>query len=726
MERPIQKLLIANRGEIACRIMRTCEELGIRTVAVYSEADRRALHVETADEAVFIGQPEARFSYLDGTKVIDAAKRTGADAIHPGYGFLSENAAFAEAVIDAGLVWVGPHPKAMRDMGSKTYARRLAKELGVPVVPGYDGDDQTQKALTKEAKAIGFPLMIKASAGGGGKGIRIVRDEKQFPAALKLAKQEAQSAFGDDRVIVERYVEEPRHVEVQVMGDKHGNLVHMFTRDCSVQRRHQKLIEEAPAPNLLDDVREAMHEAALTLARAIEYDNAGTVEFLYDTNTQNFYFLEMNTRLQVEHPVTEEITGLDLVELQLVAAWGGELSVPQRDGPGDRELLRDFLDVDDDEAAALFEALGDSEPDTYVLEQDDIEQSGVAIEVRLCAEIPEEDFRPSSGEIVSAREPFVFDVNPARIDTGVRSGGTVSPYYDSLLMKVIAYGPNRDEAVRQLVDELEERFVIGIPTNQNYLRDVVAHDAFAAGDVTTHFIERYMAGWQPHAIDTEFFCVAAAAAYAVDIENWRFHAVDNLASPWETLGSWRLLQYAGVPGWSRLVLERDGKRYTTEFHGRAGQYEVTFDGVAHSIRIDLSPLGARSDAQDRIEIDGISRRFGYVVRDDTISIAAGGEQAQFRIVPRSEQYVSDAHASAGSLNDVIAPYPGLITEVLVKPGDTVEAGDALVVMEAMKMIQHLSAQAGGVIKSVYCQAQQTVDAGALLVEFEKELTTDER
>ena len=354
--RSIQKLLIANRGEIACRIVRTCEEMGIRTVAVYSEVDRHALHVESADEGFLLGPAEASKSYLNQERILEAARITGADAIHPGYGFLSENADFAQAVIDAGLVWVGPHPRAIREMGSKIHARRLAAKLDIPVVPGYDGDAQGLKKLQGEAAKIGYPLMIKASAGGGGKGIRIVNEAADFAKALDLAKKEAMAAFGDDKVILERYIAEPRHIEVQIMGDKHGNVLHFFTRDCSIQRRHQKLIEEAPAPNLPDTVREELHDAAVRIAKAIDYDNAGTVEFLYDRDAEKFYFLEVNARLQVEHPVTEEITGHDLVEIQIQSGSGNKLAMAQSE----------------------------------------ITSTGHAIEARINAENPSNEFRPAN------------------------------------------------------------------------------------------------------------------------------------------------------------------------------------------------------------------------------------------------------------------------------------------------------------------------------------------
>ena len=444
----IKSLLIANRGEIACRIMATCRDMGIRTIAVYSDADARAKHVREADEAVHIGPASAADSYLRGDRILGAAKATGADAIHPGYGFLSENAEFAEDVRNAGLIWVGPPPSAIRAMGLKDEAKRLAEEAGVPVLPGYRGEAQDLKTLTSAAKDVGYPLLIKAIAGGGGRGIRLVAKASALKDELESAVREAEAAFGDGRVMLEKLVEQPRHIEVQVFGDAHGNVVHLFERDCSLQRRRQKVLEEAPAPGMPDDVRAAMTDAAVKLAKAVKYEGAGTVEFIVDGSRQlsvdSFWFLEMNTRLQVEHPVTEMVTGTDLVEWQLHVAGGGELP----------------------------------------LAQDEITLSGHAIEARICAEDPSEGFRPGAGLILEFGLLEPVDGEIIRWDTGFETGDRVPSAYDSMIAKLIVSGDDRDEAVDRLIDTLAHTQLVGVPSNAGFLRRCAMSDAFL--DATHH------------------------------------------------------------------------------------------------------------------------------------------------------------------------------------------------------------------------------------------------
>lgn len=465
---PITKLLIANRGEIAVRIIRTCRRLGIASVAVYSEADTGALHMRLADEAVCIGPPSAQESYLHGERIIAAARRTGCDAIHPGYGFLAENADFAQAVADAGLIFVGPAPDAIRRMGSKIEARAIAQQAGVPVAPGFEIENEEFRIeKTKPSvlhsqfsilNSIGFPLLIKASAGGGGRGMRLVTSMDEFGAALESARREALKAFGDDRVYVEKWIAHSRHIEVQVLGDVHGNLVHLFERECSIQRRHQKIIEESPSPFLDDDLRERMGRMAVALARAVNYTNAGTVEFIVDPE-RNVYFLEMNTRLQVEHPVTESVvvagthrSSLDLVEWQLRIAQGESLPFAQAD----------------------------------------LRQHGHAIECRIVAEDPASGFLPATGRIVRVVEPLGADV---RVDSGVERSSQVTPHYDSLLAKLIVRGETRSDAIRKMDGALRDYTIEGVTTNLAFLRDLVTHPAFRRGDTTTDFIERYLAGW---------------------------------------------------------------------------------------------------------------------------------------------------------------------------------------------------------------------------------------
>ena len=452
--RPISSVLIANRGEIALRIMRTCARLGLRTIAVYSDADASAPHVKAADEAIRIGPPPARASYLDAKAIIAAAKQAGADAIHPGYGFLSENAAFARACDEAGLIFVGPSAVAVERMGSKIESKRIAEAAGVPTVPGYHGDDQTPTALAKAAKGIGFPILIKASAGGGGRGMRRVHKAAEFEAELAAAKAEAEAAFGDGSVLLEKLILNPRHLEVQLFGDRVGNLVHLFERDCSVQRNNQKLLEEAPAPNLPDSARAKLFDAALKLGRAIGYDSAGTVEFIMDRDSDSPYFLEMNTRLQVEHPVTESITGIDLVEWQLLAAAGEPLPV----------------------------------------KQGQIRARGHAIEARITAERADLSFQPATGEL------SVVDVpRGVRFDSGVEAGSQVSLYYDSMLAKMIAHGTDRASALSRLDAGLSGATLLGVPTIQPFLRDAIRQPIFADGKATTRFIETaFPGGWMPN------------------------------------------------------------------------------------------------------------------------------------------------------------------------------------------------------------------------------------
>src|SRR5215217_5045978 len=478
----MKSLLIANRGEIACRVIRTARRLGVRTIAVYSDADAKALHVRMADEAVHIGPSPARESYLRGDTIIAAAKATGAEAIHPGYGFLSENADFAQAVIDAGLIWVGPKPDSIRAMGLKDAAKRLMAEAGVPVTPGYLGENQDPAHLKQEADAIGYPLLIKAVAGGGGKGMRRVDEAGQFDDALESAKREAASAFGDDRVLIEKYILSPRHIEVQVFGDSHGNVVHLFERDCSLQRRHQKVIEEAPAPGMDAATREAVCGAAVRAAQAVNYEGAGTVEFIADASdglkADRIWFMEMNTRLQVEHPVTEMVTGQDLVEWQLRVASGEPLP----------------------------------------LSQDQIALTGHAVEARLYAENPATGFLPSTGRLEH------FDLGTeGRIETGVEEGDAISPFYDPMIAKLIAAGDSRDEAIEELAAMLDEVEVWPVRTNAGFLFNAVLQPEFGRGEIDTGFIERHLDDLVPDADpDDAIWRGAVAVALAVDEDEERF------------------------------------------------------------------------------------------------------------------------------------------------------------------------------------------------------------
>src|SRR5258708_897400 len=486
------KILIANRGEIACRVIKTARRLGIRTVAVFSDADRAARHVAMADEAVHIGGSPPRESYLVADKIIEAARRTGAEAIHPGYGFLAENAGFAEACATAGIVFIGPPPAAIRAMGSKSQAKKIMEKANVPLVPGYHGDDQSPDLLAREAADIGFPVLIKASAGGGGKGMRVVESPEKFADALAGARREAKASFADDHVLVEKYLTRPRHIEIQVFADSHGNCVSLFERDCSIQRRHQKVIEEAPAPNMDPARRQAMGKAAVAAARAIGYQGAGTVEFIADQDG-TFYFMEMNTRLQVEHPVTEAITGQDLVEWQLVVAAGGKMP----------------------------------------LKQEQLRIDGHAVEVRLYAEDPARNFLPSTGTLVHLRLP---EEGPhVRVDTGVREGDTVTPFYDPMIAKVIVHDRDRVSAMRRMAALMGETEVVGVTTNATLLKALCSHKAFVGGEVDTGFIERHRDELlaEPVPADDRSFAVATLARVA----EWASASAD----PWDQKNGFRLL-----------------------------------------------------------------------------------------------------------------------------------------------------------------------------------------
>jgi 3-methylcrotonyl-CoA carboxylase alpha subunit len=543
----IRSVLIANRGEIAVRIIRTCRDLGLRVVTVHSDADRDSLAVRLADRSIAIGPPEASRSYLDRDRIVAAALDAGVDAVHPGYGFLSEDHRFAHQVRDAGIEFVGPSAAAIERMGSKREAKAIAEAAGVAVVPGYSGADQSLARLEDEARRIGLPLLIKASAGGGGRGMRAVRRAAELERAVAEARREAESFFGDGTLLLERLVESARHIEVQVAGDRHGGLIHLFDRDCSIQRRHQKVIEETPAANLPSSIRTALHEAAVTVARAVGYDSVGTVEFLVDAASSEFWFLEMNTRLQVEHPITELVTGVDLVALQLKVATG--------------------------------ERLG--------LDQSDIVLRGAAIEARVCAEDPAHNYRPSIGAIGLYRPPAGAGI---RVDSGVDVGSAVTPYYDSLLAKVIAVGPDRVTARQRLARALDEWTSAGVVTNAAWLADVVRHPRFAGGPLTTHYLaETGLDRWSAHPLDGDHVAVAAAlAASTAETPN---------AGPWSALGSWRLggVGVGAVP----LAVELHGAERPVMLGGAAGRYLVETGGVVRHVTLEW-----RSRSEARVSTGG--------------------------------------------------------------------------------------------------------------------------
>jgi 3-methylcrotonyl-CoA carboxylase alpha subunit len=664
--RPIRSVLVANRGEIALRVMCTCARLGIRTIAVYSDADADALHVRRADEAVRIGPPSARESYLDMEALIAAAKRTGADAVHPGYGFLSENAAFVRRCEAAGLVFIGPSAEAVEKMGSKIESKQVAESVGVPTVPGYHGGSQDPAVLAREAKRVGFPLLIKASAGGGGRGMRRVDHADEFAAALAAGKAEAEAAFGDGSVLLEKLILNPRHLEVQVAGDRHGGLVHLFERDCSVQRNNQKVLEEAPAPNLPDSVREKLYDAALRLGRAIAYDSVGTVEFIMDQADDEPYFLEMNTRLQVEHPVTESITGVDLVEWQLMAAAGERLPLPQ----------------------------------------DMIHARGHAVEARLTAERADLGFQPATGEIALVAAPHGL-----RFDSGIEAGSRATPYYDSLLGKLIAHGVDRAAAVSRLASGLSEMSVLGIPTTQAFLRDAVRHRIFAAGEATTRFIEKaFPEGWRPEARELDRLRSAACALW---VRPEGPEAAGDWVNPWLRRTALRVMP-ATRPGKISVHATDEYGEVDAEILVDRERITVEIDGHAESFRLSTGPKGTLELVSTESD-----RPFTAILRGDTVCVAHGGLALSSKIVARIDMPRIDQEIG-GSGNAITAPLHGVVSQLHVALGDQVERGRPVLQMEAMKLIHTLKAPADGRIKSIMCAIGDTVPAGTILVEIAPE------
>jgi 3-methylcrotonyl-CoA carboxylase alpha subunit len=644
-------LLIANRGEIACRIARTARRIGIETIAVYSQADAQALHVQTADRAYPIGPAPARESYLNIPRIIEVALTAGAEAIHPGYGFLSENPDFADACAAAGIVFVGPPASAMRAMGSKSAAKALMAKSSVPLLPGYHGERQDTEFLEDQAARVGFPVVIKAVSGGGGRGMRVVTGAADFAAALASARQEAASAFGDDQVLVERYLQQPRHIEVQVFADTHGNTVHLFERDCSAQRRHQKVLEEAPAPGLSDSQRQAMGSAAVAAARAVGYVGAGTVEFVADAD--GFFFLEMNTRLQVEHPVTEMITGFDLVEWQLRVAAGEPLPVTQS-------------------AITL---------------------SGHAIEARIYAEDPSRDFAPSVGRLDLFRTPAGTD--SVRVDTGFATGDTISVHYDAMLAKLICHGPTRAAALRSMQLALEDCAVAGVASNLDLLGRIVAHPAFAAGGIDTGFIARegatLLAGQGVPPADV--LAIAALTVLAAEPP-----AAGN--DPWDSHDLWWLNTTA-----SRMFHFTDGE--TTY------PVPVIRDGAAWRIGDTVGVAERAGAGRLRVSLDGVWRTVTATLDHHVVTLRDNG--LTWRLTLPDPLAPGDDEEDAG--DRLVAPIPGLVTHVLAAVGDRVTRGQVLVVLEAMKTVFRLAAPAATVVASVSCAAGEMVQEGQMLVGF---------
>ena len=647
-----RSLLVANRGEIACRIFRTARRMGLVTIAVYSEADAQAQHVRQADRAVCIGPPPAAESYLRIDALIEAALTSGAEAVHPGYGFLSENAELAEACAGAGLRFVGPSAGAIRVMGSKIEAKRLVAAAGTPVVPGYQEDDQSDAVLSDAAAEIGFPLLIKASAGGGGKGMRLVKESAEFPSALAGARREARAAFGDDRVLLERYLTSPKHLEVQILADRSGHTLHLFERDCSVQRRHQKVIEEAPAPGVSPELRTLLGEAAVQAAKAIGYEGAGTIEFIAQGDA--FYFMEMNTRLQVEHPVTEAVTGLDLVEWQLRIAAGEKLA----------------------------------------LHQDEVPLQGHAIEARVYAENPRRRFLPSTGRLA-----HVFFPSDVRVDSGVVTGDLVSVHYDPMLAKVIVHGESRADALTALDRALASSELAGVEHNMGFLRRVLGHEEFRSGAYTTHLVDDAGDQLLPVADPAAAIC-ALLALVRRQVQGGR----------WALCDGFRVNQ----PGGFSQILVRDRQPLDLRLFGeRAFLGEEEYQLA--DIRCSADRVADRAADRVAFRLDG--RRVSALVKltPEAVYVMSGGSTEKF-LLPEID--VGELASAAGAGERIVSPMPGQVISVLVAVGDSVEAGQQLLVVEAMKMEHGVSAPRAGTVARISCAVGDRVEDGVELVALE--------
>ena len=659
------KILIANRGEIACRVAATAKRLGIQTVAVYADADAEAMHVKACDEAVHIGGSAPAQSYLQWQRILDAARATGAQAVHPGYGFLSENDAFATACAEAGLVFIGPKPASIRAMGLKAESKRLMANAGVPLVPGYHGENQDSAFLQEQADVIGYPVLIKASAGGGGKGMRVVSQAGDFAAALSSCQREAINSFANDAVLIEKYVQRPRHIEIQIFGDNHGNCVSLFERDCSVQRRHQKVLEEAPAPGMTAAMRLAMGEAAVAAAKAVQYVGAGTVEFIVeqaDDGAMSFYFMEMNTRLQVEHPVTEAVTGLDLVAWQLRVAAGEPLPKSQ----------------------------------------DQLQLNGHAIEARICAENPNQDFLPATGPLWHFSGPeashFCFTAGGVRLDTGVTQGDVVSPFYDSMLAKLIVWGADRDEALAKLDKALSEMQVVGVANNVAFLRDVVQSASFSQGDLDTDLIARERDNLFKTQTLSEDLAVAGVIGMVLRQE------VDAMGSnPWQAVDGWQVVGAPPRPfqlqgAWGDEVRALDVVLYSAPQRVRIADTDHAFEWRAHP--------------------RGVSVCLNGVWTDLSVVASAGQYHVFSRAGHAVLQWVDPLAGSAqaaDALGGLNTPMPGKLIRMDVAVGDTVAKGQVLAVMEAMKMEHSIASPRDGVVSEVfYAVGDQVAEGQALL------------
>lgn len=653
----INTILIANRGEIASRIIRTCRKMGIKSVSVFSEADRDAPFVEQADMAVFIGESSPAASYLDQEKIIDTAKRTQADAIHPGYGFLAENVEFAKKCQAAGITFIGPNPAAIDAMGSKSKAKTLMEDNGVPVVPGYQGADQSIATLTKAAIKIGFPVLLKATAGGGGKGMRIVNEASEIEKAIQAAQREAKSAFGDDELIIEKYISSGRHIEFQIFGDQHGNVIHLLERECSIQRRYQKVIEESPSPIMDADLRKQMGAAAINAALALNYDNAGTVEFIFDDKTKEFYFLEVNTRLQVEHPVTEEVTGLDLVELQILSAQGLPLPIIQEEVTG----------------------------------------KGYAIEVRLYAEDATNNFLPVTGTIQQFEAPKVEGL---RIETAIKSGSEISIYYDPMIAKLIVWDETRQAAHRKMQYVLRNLICQGMTTNQDFLLHLLENEDFQKGDYDTHFIQ--------NKIDLHSIANKQESAYA-------FAGIAACLFQWNQREKSRTLLHSMPSGWRNNFYDYQQETYFLEEKELLLKYRCQKDSFKFFIQENEYAVQIISvnENQIRLEINGIQYQFNIARKASEFFIHNENfGNVHFNLKDRFPEKEVDKIAGGYE-----APMPSQIIKVLVKEGQKVNSGEGLIILSSMKMENTIEAIEDGIVEEVYAEEGGNVEAGFLLLKL---------
>lgn len=651
------KILIANRGEIACRVIQTAHRLGIKCVAVYSEADANSRHVAMADEAFLLGPAPSTESYLRADKIIEICKQSGAQAVHPGYGFLSENTEFAEALEANNITFIGPPSSAIASMGSKSAAKEIMSHANVPLVPGYHGEDQDPALLKSESEKCGYPQLLKAVAGGGGKGMRVVESLDEFDEALESACREAQNAFGNPDMLIERYLTQPRHVEIQVFCDKQGNGIYLAERDCSVQRRHQKVIEEAPAPGLSDETRKAMGEAAVRAAQAIDYVGAGTVEFLYDVDG-SFYFMEMNTRLQVEHPVTEMITGQDLVEWQLRIAAGSDLPISQ----------------------------------------DQLQLRGHALEARIYAEDPDNDFLPATGTLKYLQTPA--ENAHVRVDTGVIQGDEVSVYYDPMIAKLIVWDENRDAAINRMVQALEEYRIAGLKTNTRFLRNLADAAPFRALDLDTGFIEKHQELLFPDAHLDSQFCLVMAAAYFLETARADSTIKGDAHSPFSAQNGWRLNSVYARP----MKLMQADELHELSILEQQGEYEITVDDASYRVEASLN-----GDALN-VVINGHRLTVHCFQDGDNLTLFHEGEQFQCR--QHRDTFSESEESGDGSL---AAPMNGAVVAVLVEKGQQVKEGDTLVIMEAMKMEHSISAPCDGTVSEIYFAEGDLVNEGSDLI-----------